>query len=86
MEIRFTRAARRHRISRESVRYVMAACDPSTTTTRYGTPGWRYLGRDHAGRELEVIAVVATERGQDYLLVIHVMPAKGTRSKEGGRR
>jgi hypothetical protein len=64
----------------------MATCEPRGLTTNYGKPGWLYRGRDDTGRELEVIAVDVTERGREYVLVIHVMPAKGTRGKKGGRR
>ncbi|MGH9045110.1 MAG: hypothetical protein ACRDVP_09825 [Acidimicrobiales bacterium] len=59
MEIRFTQSARRHRIGRGSVRFVMANTNPVTATTSRGTPGWRWVGDgDH----------------EAVLLVIHVMP------------
>jgi hypothetical protein len=77
VEIRFTQAARKHRIGRASVRYVMATTTPAAVTTGQGNPGWRYVGPDERGRELEIIAVeIGAQQGQDpYLLVIHVMPA-----------
>jgi hypothetical protein len=75
VEIRFTQAARRHRIGRASARYVMATTNPTEVTTVQGNAGWSYVGRDERDRELEIIAVeVAPEEGEPYLLVIHVMP------------
>jgi hypothetical protein len=56
VEIRFTQAARKHRIGRASVRYVMATTTPAAVTTGQGNPGWRYVGPDERGRELEIIA------------------------------
>lgn len=75
MEIRFTQAARKHRIGRASARHVMAHVMPSGTTTDQGNAGWRYVGRDERGRELEIVAV-EVQGGEDraVLLVIHVMP------------
>jgi len=75
VEIRFTQASRKHRVGRSSVRYVMARTTPAGTTTSQGNPGWRYVGPDERGRELEIITVEVTGyTGQDLLLVIHVMP------------
>jgi hypothetical protein len=75
VEIRFTQAARRHRIGRSSARHVMATTTPTEVTTAQGNPGWRYVGRDQRNRDLEIIAVEVTlDDGASYLLVIHVMP------------
>lgn len=77
VEIRFTQAARKHRIGRASARYVMASTTPTATTTGQGNDAWQYIGPDERGRELEVIAVEITPKpsgGEHYLLVIHVMP------------
>ncbi len=75
VEIRFTQAARKHRVGRSSVRYVLARATASGTTTSQGNPGWRYVGVDERGRELEIIAVEVTgATGEGVLLVIHVMP------------
>jgi hypothetical protein len=51
--------------------------------------GWRYVGRDDGGRELEVIAVdkVSETGGEPFVLVIHAMPTSGgknQRSRGGG--
>jgi len=84
LEIRFTQAARKHRIGRASVRYVMSTVIPPGTVTTQGNQAWTYIGADERGRELEVIAVeIGQQPGQrPYLLVIHVMPTglrKGNR-------
>ena len=78
MKIRFTKAARKHRIGRASVKYVMASTAPAQTTTDQGNVAWLYVGLDERDRELEIIAV-EVERKEDheaFLLVIHVMPTK----------
>lgn len=76
MEIRFTRAARKHRVGRVSARHVMAHSIATGTPTTHGTPAWLYVGVDERGRELEIIAVeVRGDRDPEpILLVIHVMP------------
>lgn len=76
MEIRFTQAARKHRVGRSSVRYVLARATAVGTTTDQGNPGWRYVGLDERDRELEIIAVeIVGDTEQPVLLVIHVMPS-----------
>ena len=84
LEIRFTQAARRHRIGRASVRHVMATVAPIGSITEEGSPAWIYTGRDERSRELEVIAVeIEQAEGRDpFLLVIHVMP---TSLRKGNR-
>jgi hypothetical protein len=74
VEIRFTQAARRHRIGRASARHVMASVIPIEITTAQGNPGWFYLGSDERDRELEIVAVQIDNDGEPYLVVIHVMP------------
>ena len=77
MDIKFTQAARRHRIGRASVRWVMAQHNPTETTTNDGGEAWRWVGPDERGRELEVIAVEVQgeQDAEPVLLVIHVMPS-----------
>jgi hypothetical protein len=77
MQIRFTTAARNHHVGRTSVLHVMATVAPAGTTTPHGNAAWLYVGPDERGRELEVIAVEATDTRtrERCLLVIHVMPA-----------
>lgn len=81
-EIRFTQSARKHRIGRRAVRFVMASTTPVGTTTSQGNSAWRYVGRDERNSELEIIAVElgSSESTEPTLLVIHVMP---TQLKEG---
>ena len=70
-EIRFTQSARKHRIGKARTLYVienyqpMAVHDPKTEGQNL-----RWIGFDHKGLELEIIAVITPK----YLLVIHVMP------------
>lgn len=71
VRIEFTTASRRHRLGRAHVRYVMATQEPEEIVTVQGERGWKYVGPDDRGLELEVIAVEL--EGGD-LLVIHAMP------------
>lgn len=71
MRIEFTTASRRHRLGRAHVRYVMATQVPEEIVTARGEQGWKYVGPDDRGLELEVIAV---ELDSGELLVIHAMP------------
>lgn len=71
VELRFTQAARKHRVGRERVRHVMASTTPTVIVTKRGDQGWLYLADDDRGVELEVIAV---ELADGALLVVHVMP------------
>jgi hypothetical protein len=84
LEIRFTQAARKHRIGRASIRHVMSTVIPAGTVTSQGSQAWIYLGADERGRELEVIAVeIGEQQGQrPHLLVIHAMP---TSLRKGNR-
>jgi hypothetical protein len=55
----------------------MAHTSPVDTTTEQGNPGWRYVGADERGRELEIIAVeIDDEEREPFLLVLHVMPTQ----------
>jgi hypothetical protein len=76
MVIRFTQAARRHRIGGASVLWVMASTTPTAITTNGGGVAWRWIGPDERGRELDVIAVEVqgAKDATPILLVIHVMP------------
>lgn len=78
MEVKWTRSATRHRISRERSRYVLERCG-----LRYrervphddDDPLWRddrilFLGDDADGKPLEVVAV---EMDEEEFLVIHAM-------------
>jgi hypothetical protein len=84
LEIRFTQAARKHRVGRASVRHVMSTVIPAGTVTAQGNQAWLYIGADERGRELEVIAVEIGPQQDErpYLLVIHAMP---TSLRKGAR-
>lgn len=75
MQIRFTKAAGKHRVGRDAARYVMATTTPQATKTKRGDDAWRYVGPDEQDRELEVIAIEVEDwnKHDPYLLVIHLM-------------
>lgn len=70
MELRFTQAARKHRIGRAHVAYVIDHYTSSPIVTKKGEPGLYWCGLDSTGRELEIVVVPTDTFG----LVIHVMP------------
>ena len=76
VQIRFTQAARKHRIGRASARQVMAHVTPTKMITERGNAGWLYVGQDERDRELEIVAVElqGDEEREAVLLVLHVMP------------
>jgi hypothetical protein len=63
-EIRFSTAARKHRVSKASVLYVMSATEPEEHPAKGGSTGYFYRGRDAGDREIEVIAVDVTKDGE----------------------
>jgi len=71
MRIEFTTASRKHRIGRAHVRHVMATTAPEEIVTTRGENGWKYVGLDDRGVELEIIVA---ELDDGDLLVIHAMP------------
>ena len=71
MEIRFTKSARKHRIGKGRALYVIENYSPGYVHGRLNTKDKLiWVGIDDRGLELEIVAVA----GNDYLLVIHVMP------------
>lgn len=76
METKWTQAARRHRVGKASARFVMASSDPIVDVNDRGEEVRTWVGPDARGRELEVVAVVATDNrtGEVVLLVLHVFP------------
>jgi hypothetical protein len=74
--VRFARSATKHRIPKESIRYVIAHCglvfDEARLAGDTGVLDRRLLcfGDDASGRALEVMAV---EGDKDDLIVIHAM-------------
>lgn len=79
MNLRWTRAATKHRISRERSRYVIEYCglrfeqDPPSDAPENASLRLIFLGDDDEGVALEVMAV---ELEDDTLLVIHAMPLR----------
>ncbi len=77
--VRFARSATRHRVSKESIKHVIAHCGlhfdepPPEGDTEVLDPRFVYLGDDVEGCPLEVIAV---EVSDGKLVVIHAMPLR----------
>jgi hypothetical protein len=77
--VRFARSATRHRVSKDSIRYVIAHCglyfkqDPPPGRVDENDIRFVLLGDDEQRRPLEVLAV---ERFDGDLLVIHAMPLR----------
>lgn len=79
MGLRFARSATRHRVSKDRIRYVVEHHSVSfEEPPPAGSPGARsvrlvFLGDDAHGHALEVMAV---QRADEDLLVIHAMPLR----------
>lgn len=70
-EVHFARSARRHRIGKAHVLFVLESCEPMTVLICDGEDQkLLWIGYDDGGLELEVIALELPES----ILVIHVMP------------
>ena len=70
-EVHFARSARRHRIGKAHVLFVLESCEPMTVLISDGEDQkLLWIGYDERGLELEVIALELAES----ILVIHVMP------------
>lgn len=70
-EVHFAQSARRHRIGKTHVLFVLESCQPMTVSTSEGKDQkLLWIGHDDRGLELEVIALELPES----ILVIHVMP------------
>jgi hypothetical protein len=78
VKVRFTQAARRHKIGQASVLFVMEGNDPNVTKTKRGELAMEWTAADERGRELHIIAVPLSE----YLLVTHVFPTELLRRKD----
>ena len=78
MQIKFTQAARKHRIGKAHALFVIENNPFFVVTDEVGRVQRVWQGQDDRGVELEVIAVVLKE----YLLVTHVMPANFRRRKK----
>jgi hypothetical protein len=78
MQIKFTQAARKHRIGKAHALFVIENNPFFVVTDEIRRVQRVWQGLDDRGVELEVIAVVLKE----YLLVTHVMPANFRRRKK----
>ena len=78
MQIKFTQAARKHRIGKAHALFVIENNPFFVVTDEVGRVQRVWQGLDDRGVELEVIAVVLKE----YLLVTHVMPVNFRRRKK----
>ena len=78
MQIKFTQAARKHRIGKAHALFVIENNPFFVVTDEVGRVQRVWQGQDDRGVELEVIAVVLKE----YLLVTHVMPTNFRRRKK----
>jgi hypothetical protein len=85
VNLRWARAATKHRISRERSRYVIDHCglrfeqDPPADAPENASSRLVFLGDDDEGTALEVMAV---ELEDDTLLVIHAMPLRDRYRKQ----
>jgi hypothetical protein len=76
VDLKWARAATKHRISRERSRHVIEHCglrfdqEPPADSVENASPRLVFLGDDADGTALEVMAV---ELDDDCLLVIHAM-------------
>lgn len=85
MDLKWARAATKHRISRERSRYVIEHCglrfeqDPPADSPERASSRLVFLGDDEEGIALEVMAV---ELEEDALFVIHAMPLRDRYRKQ----
>lgn len=85
MDLKWARAATRHRISRERSRYVIEHCglrfeqEPPAAAPARANSRLVFLGDDEEGVALEVMAV---ELKDESLLVIHAMPLRDRYQKQ----
>ena len=70
-EVRFAKSARKHRIGKARVLFVLESYEPITELPSDGEDQkFLWIGHDDRGLELEVVALKLAE----YTLIIHVMP------------
>lgn len=75
--MKFTQAARKHRIGRAHAKFVISEYEPEAeAVSDLGERKMTWIAEDDRGIELEIIAVEATDTktGGPFLLVLHVMP------------
>jgi len=85
VDLKWARAATKHRVSRERSRYVIEHCglrfeqDPPVDAPEKASARFVFLGDDEEGAALEVMAV---ELEDGALLVIHAMPLRDRYQKQ----
>ena len=79
MEIRFAQSARKHRIGKARVNFVMENNSYTVISSQDSEKiQWVWIAKDDRGLELEIVAVVL----EQYLLITHVMPTSLGRRKK----
>ena len=79
MEIRFAQSARKHRIGKARVNFVMENNSYTLISSQDSEKiQWVWIAKDDRGLELEIVAVVL----EQYLLITHVMPTSLRRRKK----
>ena len=79
MEIRYAQSARKHRIGKARVNFVMDNNSYTVISSQEGEKvQWVWIAKDDRGLELEIVAVVL----EQYLLITHVMPTSLRRRKK----
>lgn len=73
---KFTQSARRHKVGRASVFFVLEHTEPSRDVDESGLVTLYWVGADERGRELEIAALEVDDArtGEPIVLVKHVMP------------
>ena len=79
MVIRFAQSARKHRIGKARVNFVMENNSYTVISSQDSEKiQWVWIAKDDRGLELEIVAVVL----EQYLLITHVMPTSLRRRKK----
>lgn len=77
MKVRFTKSARRHRIGKHRVLFIIENYEPRYLEDEIEVRAY-WVAPDNQGLELEVVAVVAGEE----IVVFHAMPARFRRGSK----
>ena len=79
MEIRYAQSARKHRIGKARVNFVMDNNSYTVISSQEGEKvQWVWIAKDDRGLDLEIVAVVL----EQYLLITNVMPTSLRRRKK----
>ena len=70
--VRVTSGARKHALSRRRIEEALTSQRIAQTILGAGDPKIYFVGTDHRGEEIEVVAVVLPS----LLLIIHAMPTR----------